>query len=189
MRELDLYRVGEKISFIRRQKGYTLKELSEYTGLSVGYLSNLETGKTSPTLDNLNLVALALQTDLIDLIISEKQKKLMVKRDEMRLTRYDSYNMEVYFIDFGYDPQLYEIIRIRSGEGKKGPTARHVYSEVCTVLDGELTVEVDKKIYKLGQYDSIYIPAQSPHRMWNEGDKEVVSYWVYHKTAGQTGQR
>lgn len=181
VRELDLARVGEKVSFIRKQKGYTLKEMAEYTGLSVGFLSNLETGKTSPTLESLNLVAQALQTDFVDLLISEKQKRLTICSDEMIRNEHKQYNMEVQIIDFGFDPQIYEVITIQPGQVVKSLNARHVYSEVCTVLEGELTIEVDEKVYKLHRFDSIYIPAQSTHRMWNEGDQKMVSYWVYHK--------
>ena len=43
--------IGNKIRGIRKEKGITLKQLSERTGLSIGYLSNLERDSSSPTLD------------------------------------------------------------------------------------------------------------------------------------------
>ena len=35
-------KLGEKIKAIRKNKDYTLKQLAEITGLSIGFLSNIE---------------------------------------------------------------------------------------------------------------------------------------------------
>lgn len=181
MKTLDLSGVGARVSSIRKQRGITLKEMAEYTGLSVGFLSNLETGKTSPTLENLGMVTNTLQVDFVDLITEEKQKNLVITRDKMKTYMHSAYNMEIQMIDFGYDPQVYELISIEPGEVRNNPKARHIYPETCFVLEGELTIEVDGKLYILHKFDSIYIPAQSQHRMWNETDETVLSYWVYQK--------
>jgi len=37
-----LDRIGDRFKELRKEKKLTLKELSEKTGLSIGYLSNLE---------------------------------------------------------------------------------------------------------------------------------------------------
>ena len=37
--------IGEKLKQVRNSKGMTLKELGDASGLSVGYLSQLERGK------------------------------------------------------------------------------------------------------------------------------------------------
>ena len=181
MKELDLSGIGEKISKIRKEKGLTLKDMVEYTGLSAGYLSNLETGKTSPTLENLHMVTSSLGIDLIELLTSEGRKKQVLRAEEVRIHRYENYNMEVRLIDFGYDAQIYEVLTIWPGEIRLGPLSRHLYSETCTVLEGELSLELEEKIYKLHKFDSVYIPEKTAHRIWNDSDEKVVTYWVYQK--------
>lgn len=181
MKELDLSGIGERISKIRKEKGLTLKDMVEYTGLSTGYLSNLETGKTSPTLENLRMVTIALGMDLIELLTSEKTRKPIIRAEDMHINHYEDYNMEVRIIEFGYDSQIYEVLTIRPGEIQLGPLSRHLYSETCTVLEGELSVELEDKVYKLHKFDSVYIPEKTAHRIWNESDKTVVTYWVYQK--------
>ena len=94
MKELDLSGIGEKISKIRKEKGLTLKDMVEYTGLSAGYLSNLETGKTSPTLENLHMVTSSLGIDLIELLTSEGRKKQVLRAEEVRIHRYEDYNID-----------------------------------------------------------------------------------------------
>lgn len=181
MQELNLDGIGEKISRIRKAKGLTIKDMVEYTGLSAGYLSNLETGKTSPTLENLRMVTNALQTDIIGILTEEKKRKRIIREKELEITYFEEYNMEIKYIDFGYDPQLYEIIKINPGESEEGAFAKHLYSENCFVVEGELTVQIDEEVYKLHKFDSIYIPEKVSHRIWNEGEGPAISYWVYHR--------
>lgn len=56
---------------IRRAKGYTLMELARRTGLGKSTINNIENEKTSPTLDQLELLAIALGTSINDLFESE----------------------------------------------------------------------------------------------------------------------
>lgn len=55
----------------RRDKNITLIELAELTGLSKSTLNNIENGKTSPTLFELELIAKALNTKITKLFESE----------------------------------------------------------------------------------------------------------------------
>lgn len=181
MKELDLSGIGERISRIRKERGLTLKDMVAYTGFSAGYLSNLETGKTSPTLENLRMITGVLEVDLIQLLTSEKTRRDVIRADEIKVNRYEEENMEVGIIEFGYDAQMYELIRIEPGECRKKECYKHVYSEVCTVLEGELTIQLNEQIYHLNKHDSIYIPANAPHRMWNESSEPTLSYWIYRK--------
>ena len=181
MKELDLSGIGERISRIRKERGLTLKDMVAYTGFSAGYLSNLETGKTSPTLENLKMITGVLEIDLIELLTSEKTRKNVIRAEEIGVNRYEEDNMEVGIIEFGYDAQIYEIIRIEPGACRRQDFYKHVHAEVCTVLEGELTIQLDEMTYHLKKYDSIYIMANTPHRMWNESSEPVISYWVYRK--------
>lgn len=55
----------------RQDKNITLIELAELTGLSKSTLNNIENGKTSPTLYELELIAKALNTTITKLFESE----------------------------------------------------------------------------------------------------------------------
>lgn len=43
-------KLSKKLKIIRKQRGYTLKTLSQKTGLSVSFLSDVERGVTLPSL-------------------------------------------------------------------------------------------------------------------------------------------
>ncbi|MGY1616404.1 helix-turn-helix domain-containing protein [Geodermatophilus sp. SYSU D00691] len=60
--------VGSRLRALRREKGATLAELSEVTGISVSTLSRLESGDRKPTLELLLPLARAHQVPLDELV-------------------------------------------------------------------------------------------------------------------------
>ena len=55
----------------RTVKGITLKQLEELSGISKTAINNIENGKTSPTLHQLEAIAKALDVRITDLFDSE----------------------------------------------------------------------------------------------------------------------
>jgi len=60
--------VGPRLRALRQQRGATLAQLSESTGISVSTLSRLESGRRRPTLELLLLLAQAHQVQLDELV-------------------------------------------------------------------------------------------------------------------------
>ncbi len=56
---------------VREERNLTLKNLSELTGISKSTLNNIENGRTSPTLKQLELIAIALNVRITDLFLSK----------------------------------------------------------------------------------------------------------------------
>lgn len=61
--------IGKNIYKIRKQRGYTLSELAERTGISKSYLSNIERDlKQNPSIQVVEKIALVLKVDLKTLL-------------------------------------------------------------------------------------------------------------------------
>lgn len=60
--------IGENIRNARKAKGLTLKGVCLLTGLSISFLSDIERGRTSPSLRSLIKIAECLETDVRSLI-------------------------------------------------------------------------------------------------------------------------
>lgn len=56
--------IGEKVRKIRKEKGLSIMDLKEKTGLSKSTISDLENDKSSPTIDTLQKIANALSVDI-----------------------------------------------------------------------------------------------------------------------------
>jgi len=60
--------IGQRIREKRKERGLTLKQLAEATGLTVTYLSDVERGATQPSLKTLGRVATGLIISTTDLL-------------------------------------------------------------------------------------------------------------------------
>lgn len=170
--------IGAKIKQLRKEKGYTIKMMAEYTGLSVGYLSTVEQAKTSLTINNLMTICDVLGVEPAWILTSDTTKKLIVKKEEQRVVEIPELKQKMEMIDFGRK-QKYEYITIEPGVPEKIEYFRHLFDEMGTVLCGTLTVEVEGEKYRLKKGDSIYIEANQSHLIINEHDEVCESFWVY----------
>lgn len=60
---------GSLLKYLREQKGYSLKEMEEKTGVSAGYISRMETGeRKAPSIPIVQLLADALDVELTELL-------------------------------------------------------------------------------------------------------------------------
>ena len=62
-----------KLRYIRKEKGLTLEELSEKSGLSSGYLCHLEKGsRNHPSIETMEKIAKALNKTGIEIFFNEQ---------------------------------------------------------------------------------------------------------------------
>jgi len=59
------------------------------------------------------------------------------------------------------------------------PPHLHNCLEQVTILEGEAEVEIAGARHRIGQYDTTYIPAGTPHRFTNVGAGPLVILWIY----------
>jgi len=60
--------VGDNVCRIRKEKGLTQEQLSELSGLSQQYISDLERGKRNPTIVTIYELAMALKVGHLELV-------------------------------------------------------------------------------------------------------------------------
>jgi transcriptional regulator with XRE-family HTH domain len=82
--------IGERIRLLRNKKGFTLKDISEKTNLSISFISDIENGRRTPRLENLQYIADALNVSIDRLtgeaassIIEEQLKELGMTQAEL----------------------------------------------------------------------------------------------------------
>lgn len=61
-------KLQDRLKELRMDRDLTLKGVAEITGLSVSYLSDIERGRTTPTLNTLESIAQALDVSIIDML-------------------------------------------------------------------------------------------------------------------------
>lgn len=72
--------IGLELRAIRKRQRHTLSEVSEETGLSVSFLSDLERGRTRPSLDTLEKLATFYQVPLNNILANAETGSLPIVR-------------------------------------------------------------------------------------------------------------
>src|ERR687895_258547 len=71
--------VGGRIRRRRQERGLTLARVAETTGLNVGYLSQLENDKASPSLETLGTLAAALDVPIAWFLLDQSMPPRVVR--------------------------------------------------------------------------------------------------------------
>ena len=82
--------IGLKIRTIRNKKNITIAQMCEKTGLSKGFISNIENNNTSPSIQTLQTIANFLEVPLPYLLLEEKQHIRVVRKKERGFSTFQS---------------------------------------------------------------------------------------------------
>ena len=77
--------IGSHIRSIRKSKGLNLKGLSEKSGLSIPYISDIERDVVNPSLKTLQAIAKALDLSLPEIVDYNNELEHRLIQDNMRL--------------------------------------------------------------------------------------------------------
>ena len=108
--------IGLRIKNLRNEKKYTLKYVSENTGLSIGFLSQLERGMTSIAIDSLDKIAKLLNVELSSFFNMESKTKdcHIVRGYEHKASVVNpeiiEYSLSSNMTDFDLLPRLVEVM-------------------------------------------------------------------------------
>ena len=170
--------IGNRLKKLRTDKGLTLKELGELTGLSVSFLSQLERGITTVAIDSLKNISDVLGVDIGHFFTLPKtsQECVVVKSYENEILLMEGDN----FIQFQLShelgdkqilPRLVEVFPRKSGETVQ--PYGHEGEEFIYILEGILTYYYNGEKYELYPNDSVHIHSSVPH-IWENNTNRVV---------------
>lgn len=171
--------LGRRIKQERLRRGLTLKDIEAKVGISATHLSEVERGKSSPTVGVLEKIARALGTRsalLIDAAAGIPVSHTMpghrrVVTDEQGTVRTESLSnsfpgSEVSILLKTYQPHSGNTERPRGHEGE----------EFIHILEGRLRVVVGEEDYLLEPGDSLHFKSTRPHAFENPGDTPCVAF-------------
>lgn len=169
--------VGTKIKAARTKKRMTLRELSEKSGLSVGFLSQLERGLTSIAVDSLENLAKVLEIPLAQFFdlphTTDKSVMRSYERPVFNLQEggFVSYSLSTDLGGKSFLPRLTEVMPGRGDE--EIMLYHHEGEEFIYVLEGILTVFIGKTVYDLYPGDCAHFSSEIDHNWKNRTNKKV----------------
>ena len=182
--EAILITLGKKILELRKRKKLTLHTMAQRIGMSPSMISQVERGMLKPSLETLLRISRLFDISPAYLLEDSAGKGAhghnfsMIPRDERKsiLTQGGiKFSLLSNKLDLGC-----EFILIEYPPGSSTGERKHVHEgiECGFVLEGELTLEIEDKVYRLKSGDSITYKSSSPHRTLNRTRKKAVTVWV-----------
>ena len=174
-----MVQIGEKIKLLRLSKNMTIKKLAMKTGLSVGFISNVERDVNSPTISSLQKICQALDTDMADFFTNIKNSSHLLRKEHRQLLQsgaHSPFKVEMFALPrHNLQPSFIEIV---AGGQYGDETMCHEGEEICLILEGEVNFSAGEDAFKLTAGDCIYVEPLVPHWLRNDGPEIARTFWV-----------
>ncbi|MDH4266093.1 MAG: cupin domain-containing protein [Deltaproteobacteria bacterium] len=195
---MDMENLGERIREERRIRKLTLEKLSQKTGLSKSFLSQVERGLAQPSVSSLKKIALHFGISVVNLFtngtkvhnnmghfpslgaqrINESsciEDVKVVRGDRRKTLSLPGSRVSYELITPDLNRQI-EVLFLRLTPGESSgnePIIDPPGEKCCLILKGNLEYRVGEKMHQLRAGDSIYHPAHLPHAWRGTGDESI----------------
>jgi transcriptional regulator with XRE-family HTH domain len=172
--------VGEgAIRRARQASGMTLKDLSELTGLSQAFLSEVENGKGNLTIGTLRRIADGLGLSLFDVLAEESPFIEVVRAKERRSIKALECNVEYELVSSLIPSAKSQVVIAylypgASTSDNPEPHGTGVGEEIGLVLSGTVEIQMRDSVQVLREGDSIRFNPFYPHRYIHVGGSRAA---------------
>lgn len=158
-----------------------MERLSKLSSVSRAMLGQIELGQSTPTINVLWKISLALDVPFAALIGKEEQANaslLRASRAKLLKSHDGTFTSRALFpFGSGRNVEFYELLLAPRGL-EKADAHPPGTTENIVVHSGALTLTVERDVYVLGPGDAIFFEAAHPHTYENPGEDETVMYLV-----------
>ena len=171
-----MLKIGKKLRNLRLQNNLTQAELADRCELSKGFISQLESDQTSPSLSTLEDVLNSLGTNFRD-FFNEESQKVVYADDDVCVRDFDGYSVDWLIADSQKNDMEPIIVTLESG-GETPVDDPHSGEEFGYVLGGNILLYVGDSKYRVKRGESFYFQASKPHRIVNRGKLPAKVLWI-----------
>ncbi len=173
-------RIGARLRARRLERGLTMAEVAERTGLTTGFISQLERDLTSASLSSLYRICAALGLRVGDLI-DDVPGGTLIRREEQARRSLAMGNAEHLLLSSGNE-RRFHVTESHIPPG--GSAGEELYTlpadvELVYVLRGSLELRVRDEVHELAEGDTLTYSPRDPHT-WRNPSKteEAVVLWT-----------
>lgn len=190
--------IGHRLRSRRVELGITVRELARRLSVSASLISQIENGKSNPSVGTLYLMVTELDMSLDQLFSGASGPDSARGRDGANgppnpavrgpvVTKDDREELQLASgvrwqrLTHVHDPNvdfLHVIYEPGGASCAENMLMRHAGFEYGYVLEGRLQVTIAFESYVLGPGDSISFPSTEPHRLASVSDEPVHAIWV-----------
>lgn len=174
-RDTAMEHTFKRIKELRLQEDMTLKKLSEKTGLSVSFLSQIERGSSSLAITSLKKIADALNVSMTYFFQETDGHTYAVKHDDQKTFRVEgSQSKYIRLAGNFFDRKLEPIVVTLQPRQKDHEVFSHPGEEFYYVIKGTVIFTIEEKEYIINEGESIHFPSEKDHSWENPLTEESI---------------
>lgn len=191
--------VGARLRRERLRQHIGLRELARRIGVSPSLISQIETGKSEPSVSTLSAIVSELNLSLNEIVFADADPSAGRRRRETvsvetaapsAVRVQQAASRRAIHLDSGVtwerltaepDPGvdfLYVTYEVGGASTASDRLMRHAGREYGFVISGRLRVSIAFDDFELAVGDSIAFDSTTPHRLANAGDEPVKAIWT-----------
>lgn len=167
--------IARNLKRVRKEKGLTLDELAEISGVSKSMLSEIERGGTNPTILVLWKIAEGLKTPLTRLMTEDDLAFTLVRRSQQTvIDKTDGY--QIFSIFPYYEAHKTEILNLEIAPHARLSNSGHKngLDEVVFVVRGEVRLTLGDETLRLEAGDTVRFKGELAHAFDNEREEAAL---------------
>ena len=163
--------IGRQVRSVRTRQNMTVADLAQLTGLSIGMLSKIENGHTSPSLTTLQTLADVFSVPITSFFRSFEERRHAVhtksgegvelEREGTRANH--QYNLLGHIGSNSSGVIVEPYMITLSSEADVFPTFQHSGIETIYMLEGEVDYRHGDNVHALKPGDTLFFEADAPH--------------------------
>ena len=170
--------VGDRIRRRRRDRGLTLAQVAQASGLNVGYLSQLENDKASPSLETLAALADALDVPIAWFLLDQSLAPRVVRATDRPRRRMSRDEPAMTQVDGGVARDI-AIFEGTMPVGYRTGLHAHPGDEHHLVLEGRVLITQGETTVEAGRGDYVLLDGTLPHDAATLGDVPARLVIIY----------
>lgn len=180
---MNTYHLGQTVMSYRKKSNMTIREFSEYSGISTSLISQIERNQANPSLSVLELISKALNVPLYTLFINDVDTDTLIsrKKDRKQVYRQDNEHIVYDILTPDFMKAHIEVLMMDIKGNSKTTDSHYSHEskeELAVVMSGKINIELNSKIYELDEGDVVRIPPNMKHRFINDNKHEARVLFV-----------
>lgn len=176
-------KIGKSIRHLRKERGMTLEELAEKSGVALATLSRMENNKMTGTLDSHNRICKALNTSIAELYreLEDESKTVETVPKKKRTEHFIHAKKAKYelLVQKAMDKKIMPLmIKISAGGETQKEQNKPGVEKFIYMISGSIDADIGTEIYTLKHGDSLYFDASLPHIFRNKNKTEAEAMCV-----------
>ena len=163
--------LGERLRLRRKELRLSMKEVAVSSGLSIGFISQVERGLTSPSLTSLTAIANFLRSDVTNFLSQPKSKSSITRHQERDVYTINKNGLEYERLSDSFPGHTLNSVIIHEMPGHRSESISHEGEEFFFILEGAITIYIDGVVNILEAGDSLHFDSSRSHSAWNHTNK------------------